>query len=340
MVARVVERSPGTSPGAVAAGLPGPSSSQRSRRVATDRFRFDRPCVDVSRSVIRDGWCQGVAGSAPAHHEGIRAFARRTSPTTSWRPVRQLRPVSAHVGRAGGRGGLPGPVARCVYRQCRHRQRRPPRLHQELTRCHVVEGGPGGFVICERGETCACLAACLAVSRLRELVPRMLELVGGSVGYGICLLCPLCRARWSSTPVDVGVGVGVDGRHCRSCVHGDAAGASEYGSHATASSAANGWTAAAGSSGLARCCGCPGLPVLVSLSRTRCPYLPGLSRPGGRSVLLPAALPPHHAGHGPAPPPPHPASRMCCVVTAGRYQITGRMGITAGDAGALWFSPP
>lgn len=75
VVARVVERSPGTSPGAVAAGLPGPSSWQRSRRVATDRLRFDCPCVDVSRSVIRNGWCQGVAGSAPAHHEGIRAFA-------------------------------------------------------------------------------------------------------------------------------------------------------------------------------------------------------------------------------------------------------------------------
>ncbi|MEY9809962.1 non-heme chloroperoxidase [Streptomyces albogriseolus] len=75
VVARVAQRSPGTSPGTVAAGLPGPSSSQRSRRVATDRFRFDRPCVDVSRSVIRNGWCQGVAGSAPAHHEGIRAFA-------------------------------------------------------------------------------------------------------------------------------------------------------------------------------------------------------------------------------------------------------------------------
>ncbi|MEU0769933.1 hypothetical protein ABZ480_22870, partial [Streptomyces albogriseolus] len=70
-------------------------------------------------------------------------------------------------------------------------------------------GRPGGFVICERWETRACLAACLAVSRLRELVPPLLELVGGFVGYGICLLCPLCRACWSSTPADVGVGVGV-----------------------------------------------------------------------------------------------------------------------------------
>ncbi|MEU0753302.1 hypothetical protein ABZ486_09420, partial [Streptomyces albogriseolus] len=91
-----------------------------------------------------------------------------------------------------------------MYRQCRHRQRRPPRLHQELTRRHEVEGRPGGFVICERWETRArldaCLDACLAVSRLRELVPRMRGLVGGSVGYGIRLLCPLCRARWSSTP--------------------------------------------------------------------------------------------------------------------------------------------
>ncbi len=144
VVARVAQRSPGTSPGAVAAGLPGPSSLQRSRRVATDRFRFDRPCVDVSRSVIRNGWCQGVAARAGASRgdQSVREtdFTDDLLVSCSSTPPGQR---SRWPGR--GRGGLSGPVARCVYRQCRHRQRRPPRLHQELTR-RQRSRGPAGRV--------------------------------------------------------------------------------------------------------------------------------------------------------------------------------------------------
>lgn len=64
-----------SSPGTLPAGLPRLSASQRSRRVATNRSQFNRPCADVSQSIIQNWWRQGMAGSAQAHHEGMRAFA-------------------------------------------------------------------------------------------------------------------------------------------------------------------------------------------------------------------------------------------------------------------------
>ncbi|MEV7015219.1 alpha/beta hydrolase [Streptomyces sp. NPDC093991] len=55
--------------------------------VATDRsqfyldiasgpfYGFNRPGADVSQGIIQNWWRQGMAGSAQAHHEGIRAFS-------------------------------------------------------------------------------------------------------------------------------------------------------------------------------------------------------------------------------------------------------------------------
>ncbi|GAA3231479.1 putative quinol monooxygenase [Streptomyces thermocoprophilus] len=56
---------------------------------------------------------------------------------------------------------------------------------------HEVEGRPGEFVIHERWETRAHLAA----PRMRELVPQMLELIDGSIEDGIRLLRPFRPAR-------------------------------------------------------------------------------------------------------------------------------------------------
>ncbi|MDT6974654.1 antibiotic biosynthesis monooxygenase [Streptomyces cellulosae] len=60
---------------------------------------------------------------------------------------------------------------------------------------HEVEGRPGEFVIHERWETRAHLDAHLAAPRMRELVPRMLELIEGSVEDGIRLLRPFRPAH-------------------------------------------------------------------------------------------------------------------------------------------------
>ncbi|CAL9379161.1 putative quinol monooxygenase [Streptomyces werraensis] len=60
---------------------------------------------------------------------------------------------------------------------------------------HEVEGRPGEFVIYERWETRAHLDAHLAAPRMRELVPRMLELIDGSIEDGIRLLRPFRPAH-------------------------------------------------------------------------------------------------------------------------------------------------
>ncbi|MFF9335657.1 putative quinol monooxygenase [Streptomyces albogriseolus] len=56
---------------------------------------------------------------------------------------------------------------------------------------HGVEGQPGEFVIYERWETRAHLAA----PRMRELVPQMRELIDGSIEDGIRLLRPFRPAQ-------------------------------------------------------------------------------------------------------------------------------------------------
>ncbi|MFF9059590.1 alpha/beta fold hydrolase [Streptomyces sp. NPDC101213] len=38
-------------------------------------YGFNRPGADVSQGIIQNWWRQGMAGSAQAHHEGIRAFS-------------------------------------------------------------------------------------------------------------------------------------------------------------------------------------------------------------------------------------------------------------------------
>ncbi len=140
------------------AGLPAEVFDGFREGVATDRsqfyldlasgpfYGFNRPGADVSQGVIHNWWRQGMAGSAQAHHEGIGAFSE-TDFTDDLRaidvptlllhgdddqivPVANSRPDGGRVGRARGREGLPGPVARHVHGQRRHRQRGPPRLHQ------------------------------------------------------------------------------------------------------------------------------------------------------------------------------------------------------------------
>lgn len=60
---------------------------------------------------------------------------------------------------------------------------------------HEVEGQPGAFVIYERWESRAHLDAHLGAPRMSELVPRMLELIDGSVEDGIRLIRPFRPAR-------------------------------------------------------------------------------------------------------------------------------------------------
>jgi quinol monooxygenase YgiN len=55
---------------------------------------------------------------------------------------------------------------------------------------HEVDGAPGAFVIFERWETREYLDAHLGAPRMQELVPRMLELIDGSIEDGITLLRP------------------------------------------------------------------------------------------------------------------------------------------------------
>ncbi|MFB9353028.1 alpha/beta fold hydrolase, partial [Streptomyces heliomycini] len=70
------------------AGLPVEVFDGFREGVATDRSQFyldlasgpfhgfNRPGADVSQGVIQNWWRQGMAGSAQAHHEGIRAFSQ------------------------------------------------------------------------------------------------------------------------------------------------------------------------------------------------------------------------------------------------------------------------
>ncbi|EXG82585.1 putative quinol monooxygenase [Cryptosporangium arvum] len=60
---------------------------------------------------------------------------------------------------------------------------------------HEVEGQPGSFVIYERWESREHLDAHLGAPRMADLVPRMLELIDGSIEDGITLLRPFRPAR-------------------------------------------------------------------------------------------------------------------------------------------------
>ena len=55
---------------------------------------------------------------------------------------------------------------------------------------HEVEGQPGTFIILERWETREALQAHLSAPRMQELVPRLLDLMDGSVEDGIRFLMP------------------------------------------------------------------------------------------------------------------------------------------------------
>ncbi|GAA0241769.1 putative quinol monooxygenase [Cryptosporangium japonicum] len=60
---------------------------------------------------------------------------------------------------------------------------------------HEVEGQPGSFVIYERWVSREHLDAHLGAPRMTDLVPRMLELIEGSIEDGITLLRPFRPAR-------------------------------------------------------------------------------------------------------------------------------------------------
>ncbi len=60
---------------------------------------------------------------------------------------------------------------------------------------HQVEGEPGTFVIFERWESREALEGHLQAPRMQHLVPRLLELMDGSVEDGIRLLQPFRPAR-------------------------------------------------------------------------------------------------------------------------------------------------
>ncbi|MFI0544376.1 hypothetical protein RKD19_000317 [Streptomyces canus] len=60
---------------------------------------------------------------------------------------------------------------------------------------HPVEGQPGTFVIFERWESREALEGHLQAPRTQDLVPRLLELMDGSVEDGIRFLWPFRPAR-------------------------------------------------------------------------------------------------------------------------------------------------
>jgi quinol monooxygenase YgiN len=60
---------------------------------------------------------------------------------------------------------------------------------------HEVDGQPGSFVIYERWESRQHLDVHLNAPRMRDLVPRMLELIEGSIEDGITVLRPFRPAR-------------------------------------------------------------------------------------------------------------------------------------------------
>jgi len=60
---------------------------------------------------------------------------------------------------------------------------------------HQVEGEPGTFVIFERWESREALEGHLHAPRMRDLVPRLLELMDGGIEDGIRFLRPFRPAR-------------------------------------------------------------------------------------------------------------------------------------------------
>ncbi|MFF9688439.1 putative quinol monooxygenase [Streptomyces sp. NPDC014623] len=60
---------------------------------------------------------------------------------------------------------------------------------------HQVEGEPGTFVIFERWESREALEGHLQAPRMQDLVPRLLELMDGSIEDGIRFLQPFRPAR-------------------------------------------------------------------------------------------------------------------------------------------------
>ncbi len=60
---------------------------------------------------------------------------------------------------------------------------------------HQVEGQPGTFIIYERWENRDALNRHLSAPRMQELVPRLLEMMEGSIEEGIRILQPFRPAR-------------------------------------------------------------------------------------------------------------------------------------------------
>ncbi|MEZ2717911.1 putative quinol monooxygenase [Niallia circulans] len=60
---------------------------------------------------------------------------------------------------------------------------------------HEVEGKPGTFIIYERWENRDALDRHLNAPRMQELVPKLLELMEGSIEEGIRLLQPFRPAQ-------------------------------------------------------------------------------------------------------------------------------------------------
>ena len=112
-------------------------------------YGFNRPGAKVSQGVIWNWWRQGMMGGAKAHYDGIKAFSETDFtedlqnilvPTLVMHgdddqvvPDRRLGRAVDQAAQGRHPEGLPGLPARHVHHPRRRHQRRPARVHPELT---------------------------------------------------------------------------------------------------------------------------------------------------------------------------------------------------------------
>ena len=113
-------------------------------------YGFNRPGVKTIEPVVWNWWRQGMMGGAKAHYDGIVAFSQTDftedlkkinvpvlvmhSEDDQIVPYADCRPAVGEAAQARNAQDLQGLSARHADHPCRHDQRGPARVHQELSR--------------------------------------------------------------------------------------------------------------------------------------------------------------------------------------------------------------